>query len=38
VHQIIWRLADFCENLRLLGAPYGAENTVLASEGEVKKL
>ena len=25
-HWIIWRMADFCENLRLLRAPYGAEN------------
>ena len=28
-HRIIWRTANFCENLRLLGAPYGAENTVV---------
>ena len=28
-HRIIWRTDDFCENLRLLGAPYGAENTVI---------
>ena len=27
-HRIIWRMADFCENLRLLGARYGVENTV----------
>jgi len=27
-HRIIWRMANFCENLRLLGAPYDAENTV----------
>jgi len=27
-HRIIWHTADFCENLRLLGAPHGAENTV----------
>ena len=31
-HRIIWRTADFSENLRLLGAPYGAENTVLREE------
>jgi len=31
-HWIIWRMADFCENLRLLGAPYCAENTVYQYE------